>query len=165
MLNKGNKVQQLANNTLRFKWFLIKNLPLGFWVGLKLLKVDTNETIVSVPFKYLNKNPFHSMYFSVLSMAAELSTGVIGMAAIYDTKKPVSMLLLTMETEFVKKAKTKIFFTCTEGEKIIDTVNKSIENNRGEIIKVSSVGYDTNHNLVAKFKFTWTFKPKQIQQH
>lgn len=160
MAINGDKIRQLANNSLKLKWFLVKHLPLGFVAGLKLPEVNSTKAVVSIPFKYLNKNPFHSIYFSALSMAAELSTGVLCMAAVYDAKVPVSMLLLTMNAEFVKKAKTKVFFTCADGENIINTINKSIENNQGETIEVYSKGYDNKNNLIAKFQFVWTFKPK-----
>ena len=160
MVNKGDRIRQLASNYLKQKLFLLKHLPLGLFVGLKLLKVDSTNAVVSVPFKYLNKNPFRSIYFSVLSMAAELSTGVLAMAAVYDAKKPISMLLITMNAEFVKKAKTRVFFSCNNGENIVDTINKSIESKNGETIKLYSEGHDINNDLIAKFQFTWTFKPK-----
>lgn len=162
MAKKGDKIRQLARSYLKSKWFFLNHLPLGFFVGLKLLEIDSNKAVVSIPFKYLNKNPFRSIYFSALSMAAELSTGVLAMASVYDVKEPISMLLLSMNAEFIKKAKTKVFFTCNDGKKIIDTINRSIKSNQGETINVFSEGHDINNNLIAKFQFTWTFKRKEL---
>jgi len=161
MGNKGDIIRRLAKNKFRLRLFLLWNLPMGFLAGLKLVSVDSKSAVVSVPFKFLNKNPFHSIYFAVLSMAAELSTGVLGMASVYDAKIPVSMLLLNMRAEFVKKAKTRIFFTCNDGEKITEAINKSIQTKQGEIIEAYAEGYDINKNLVAKFYLEWTFKPKK----
>lgn len=161
MPKPGDKIRQLSKNRFKLKWFFLRHLPLGFWVGLRLEKINSDSAVVSVPFKNLNKNPFRSIYFSVLSMAAELSTGVIGMASVYDANVPVSMLLLNMEAEFIKKATSRVYFTCNDGKNIIETINKSIDTKQGETVKVYSEGFDINNNLIARFQFVWTFKPKQ----
>jgi hypothetical protein len=37
---------------------------------------------------------------------------------------------------------------------------RSIETGEGQTAEVTSIGYDTEGDVVAEFKFTWTFKPK-----
>ena len=142
------------------KLFLLRQLPMAFLAGLKIVEFNKNSVKVSVPFKFLNKNPFRSVYFAVLSMAAELSSGVIALAAVSDSSVPVSMLVLKMRAEFLKKAKSKIVFTCNDGEKIRETVKKSVETGEGQTIEVHSSGFDTTGDIVAEFVFEWTFKPK-----
>ena len=61
----------------RFIFFLIWKLPMGFFAGLRVKSLDNHQSIVTVPYNYLNKNPFNSMYFAVQAMAAELSTGAL----------------------------------------------------------------------------------------
>lgn len=133
---------------------------MAFLSGLRIVEFDKSRTRVSVPFKFLNKNPFRSVYFAVLSMAAELSSGVIALDAVSESSVPVSMLVLKMRAEFLKKAKSKIVFTCNDGEKIRATVRKSIETGEGQTIEVHSSGTDTTGDKVAEFVFEWTFKPK-----
>jgi hypothetical protein len=58
---------------LKFRWFMLSKLPMGFISGLKLEALDPSAATVSVRFKWVNQNPFRSIYFAVLSMAAELS--------------------------------------------------------------------------------------------
>lgn len=142
------------------KLYMLRHLPLGFFTGLKILELDKNKAVVSVPFKYLNKNPFRSVYFAVLSMAAELSSGILALSVLHEINAPVSMLVLNMKADFLKKAKTKITFSCNDGEKITKTVEKCIKSGEGEIIEVHTSGYDTNGEKVADFQFTWTFKTK-----
>ena len=112
---KENKIRKLAGNHPRMRMFFLKHLPMALLAGLKITEINQEKASVTVPYKYLNKNPFRSVYFAVLSMAAELSTGILAMAAIDDYDVAVSMLVLDMKAGFTKKARTKITFTCQEG--------------------------------------------------
>jgi acyl-coenzyme A thioesterase PaaI-like protein len=159
-MRKENKVRKLAGSPLHMKLFMLKNLPMALLAGLKVTEIDQTKASVRVPYKNLNKNPFKSIYFAVLSMAAELATGILAMASIRDFSVPVSMLVLEMKASFQKKARTKITFKCGEGEKMKEAIARSIETREGQTAEVTSKGYDTDGDVVAEFKFTWTFKPK-----
>lgn len=159
-----NKIERMASSPLKMKLFMMKQLPMAFLAGLRIVEFNESRARVSVPFKFLNKNPFRSLYFAVLSMAAELSCGIIALAAVSEAKVPVSMLVLKMRAEFTKKARTKITFTCNDGEKIKKTIEKSIETGEGQTIEVHSSGLDSSGDTVAEFIFEWTFKPKGEKQ-
>jgi acyl-coenzyme A thioesterase PaaI-like protein len=159
-MQKENKVRKLAGSPIHMKLFMLRNLPMALLAGLKVTEIDPSKASVTVPYKNLNKNPFKSIYFAVLSMAAELATGILAMASIRDFSVPVSMLVLEMKAQFQKKARTKITFRCIEGDKIMEAITKSIETGEGQTAEVTSSGYDTDGDIVAEFKFTWTFKPK-----
>lgn len=138
--------------------FMLMKLPFGFLAGLRITEITSQKASVSITYKYLTKNPFRSVYFAALSMAAELSTGILALAAVEETKQPISMLVLEMKASFKKKATGKIIFTCNDAEKISSTVNKCLESNEGQTVTVKSTGVDKDGNDVAEFEFTWTFK-------
>lgn len=140
-------------------FFLLK-LPMAYLAGLRILEISETRASVSVPFKFLTKNPFQSIYFAVLSMAAELSTGILAMAALRELEKPLSMLIVGLDAKFIKKAKTKVIFTCNQGKEIYETVFKSLEEESGSTINVLSEGFDINGKKVAEFYFNWSFKKK-----
>ena len=50
-------------------------MPIAWLSGLKIISLDQNECTVSIPYKRLTQNPFHSVYFASQAMAAEMSTG------------------------------------------------------------------------------------------
>ncbi len=159
-MTKPTKFENLANNHLKIKLFMLTKLPLAFLARLRVDHMDLSKAAVSIPYSYLNKNPFRSVYFAALSMAAELSTGILAMAHIEKSKQPVSMLVLGMRAEFLKKAKTRIVFTCDQGELLAKAIAESIAENTGKTREVYTTGIDKNGEIVAKFWFTWTFKPK-----
>ncbi len=135
-------------------------IPMGLIAGLRITKMDRDNSEVTVPFKYVNKNPFNSMYFAVLSMAAELSSGILALSMVSEAEKPISMLVLNMNASFTKKVKSRVSFSCNDGEKIRNTIAKSIKTGEGQTTDVLSVGIDESGDKVAEFCFTWTFKPK-----
>ncbi len=158
-MNKS-KFQKFVTNSFAFKFYLLKNLPFGFLANLKVKEITSENAVVSIPFNYLTKNPFNSMYFAAQSMAAEMATAVLAMNAIYSQKKPVSMLVLSLSATFSKKAKTKLHFTCTQGAEIERIVNECIETGQSRTVEVISIGTDKNGDEVSRFILQWTFKPK-----
>ena len=159
-MTRKEKLLKDTRNNLKMRFFMLKKLPLAFIAGLKVVKIDDEMASVSIPFKFLNQNPFQSIYFAALAMAAELSTGIIALINVQSASKPVSMLVFNMSASFSKKAKGKITFSCYEGKAIENTIAESIKTGEGQTVTVTSKGVDLNGDEVAEFKFTWTFKPK-----
>ena len=158
---KGDYIRKMATNKWKMKLFMLQHLPLGFIVGLKVLQVDENSCQVRIPYKYINKNPFRSMYFAAQSMAAELSTGLLAMAAVKDANIPVSMLVLKMKSNFTKKAATTTVFQCSSGEEISQAVKQAVTIGEGQTVTTKSIGKDKSGDIVSEFEFTWTFKAKK----
>lgn len=153
-------LRKLLLNSFKFKLFLLKELPMGFLAGMKVRELTEEKGVVTIPYKYLTKNPFKSMYFACLAMAAELSTGILCIASTYKSKPKVSILVLGVEGEFSKKAVGLITFTCLEGKKIQNAVETSILTGEGKMVTAMTIGVDEMGDQVAQFKITWSFKPK-----
>ena len=147
-------------NPVKYRLFMLSKLPMGFISGLKVVELNESKAAVAVRFKWMNQNPFRSIYFAVLSMAAELSTGILAFGQVFQRKPAVSMLVVKVEAEFYKKAVGTFIFTCTEGNKIADAVEQTIATGEGVTIQCVSVGLNDANDEVARFIFTWSFKAK-----
>jgi Domain of unknown function (DUF4442) len=152
--------QKLITNPVKYKLFMLTKLPMGFISGLKIVTLTPDKAEVSVRFKWVNQNPFKSIYFAVLSMAAELSTGVLGFANIYKSNPTVSMLVTKVQGEFYKKAVGTITFTCTNGNEVAQAIQETIATGKGITIPCTSIGVNQQGEEVAKFIFEWSFKAK-----
>jgi hypothetical protein len=141
--------------------FLMFKLPSAFIAGVRVKHIDTQKCIATVKHRWINQNPFQSMYFAVQAMAAELTTGVLMMQAIQKSGIPISMLVLNNKSNFSKKAKGLITFTCDEGIAILQIVEESIQKNESKTIWISSIGKDETGEIVSKMEFEWTIKPKK----
>ena len=145
----------------KFSFFLISKLPLAYFAGLKIKEIDSQKAIVTAPYNFLNKNPFKSIYFAVLSMAAELSTGILALMHVYKKDKKISMLVIEMQSKFYKKATNKVKFLCENGNEISNAIDNAINSGKGEVIVSNSKGFDENGVCVAEFNITWSFKAKK----
>jgi hypothetical protein len=149
---------KLIKNPVKFRLFMLKKLPAAFFSGLRIIYVDTERCEVSVPFKWFTQNPFRSTYFACLSMAAEMSTGVLAMGAINSQSQKVSMLIVGNQGVFHKKATSLTRFSCKDGKAIHKTVELAIHSGLPQTIICQSEGRDEQGNVIASFSFTWSFK-------
>ncbi|MBP8765937.1 MAG: thioesterase, partial [Ferruginibacter sp.] len=79
----NEKFLRLTIHPFKLLIFLFKNLPSAFFSGVRVQYVDGDKSVVTVPYKWFSRNPFRSTYFACLSMAAEMSTGVLAMGHSY----------------------------------------------------------------------------------
>jgi hypothetical protein len=145
------------NTPWKMRLFFFKNLPSCWFWGVKVKECTTDRCIVTIPYKWTNKNPFRSVYFAALCGAGELSTGTLAQIAIYDRGR-ISMLVTEVEASFTKKATGLISFVCEEGKAIQETVQNAIDTGEGQTIKVCSTGFDASNEEVCRIWMTWSFK-------
>ncbi len=157
------KTLKMLNNVLAFEIFLAGRLPMGFIAGLKVKSVDANQCQINVPYRWVNQNPFRSTYFAVLSMAAEMSTGMLGMMMTNNSQPSVSMLVTHLEADFVKKATGITTFTCNDGQAINETIERAIMTQQGQAFTATSVGTSASGEVEAKFRIEWSFKMRSKQ--
>lgn len=151
----------LINNPVKFRLFLLKNLPAAYFSGLKIVAASAERSVISIPYKWFTRNPFRCTYFACLSMAAEMSTGILAMANTYKRSPKISMLVTGIEGKFYKRATGLSLFVCEEGGAIRQTVEETITTNQAQSINVLSSGFNKENELIAEFWITWSFKMKQ----
>ncbi|MBL0055925.1 MAG: DUF4442 domain-containing protein [Chitinophagaceae bacterium] len=155
-----DKFLRLINNPIKFRLFLLAKLPSAFFSGVRVLVADEHKCVVTVPYKWFSKNPFKSTYFACLSMAAEMSTGVLAMAHIYENDPPISMLVLKVKGDFTKKAIGRSSFTCEEGPGIKQAIHEAVSTGEGRTLTVKTYGRNESNEIIAEFDITWSFKVK-----
>ena len=159
-MSNASEFLQLIKHPFKFKLFMLSKLPSAFFCGVRVVDADEKKCVVKVPFKWFSQNPFKSTYFACLSMAAEMSTGVLALAHIYKRQPSVSMLVLKVEGNFIKKATGLTIFTCDDGLLIKQTIEDAISTNEGKIVTAKSYGINKENEIVAEFAITWSFKVK-----
>jgi len=143
----------------RYFFFLVTKLPMCLLAGVKVNKLSEQESATTVPYNFINKNPFNSMYFAVQAMAAELSTGTLVFLHLDQSK--MSVIVTGLKAEYLKKAKSKITFVCKDGDKIVDTINQASKSYDSFSCSMTASGFDSNNDCVSKFEITWSLKRKK----
>lgn len=140
--------------------FLLFKLPSAFFTGVRVKHISESQCVTSVTHKWINQNPFRSMFWAVQGMAAELSTGALVMSCIKEHKLNISMLVANNKATFSKKARGKIEFICRDGLKIKDAINQAVETGEGQTCLMKASGVDQQGDIVSEFEFEWTVKLK-----
>lgn len=161
-MNKGSEqFLKLVKHPIKFRLFLFTKLPAGYFAGVRVKDATAEKCIVTVPFKWLSQNPFRSTYFACLSMAAEMSTGILAMAHLYKSTPPVSMLVVNVNSSYHKKATGVTTFICSDGKLFEQAIAKAISTGEGQTVTATSTGTNKEGELVAEFTITWSFKAKK----
>jgi hypothetical protein len=140
--------------------FLFFKLPSAYISGVRVKQISTEMCTVSVRYRWINQNPFNSMYFAVQAMAAELSTGALVMLHIKNSGKKISMLVANNKGNFSKKAKGRITFTCNDGNLIENAIAKTIATGEGQTFWMKSIGIDEQGDQVSEMNFEWSVRVK-----
>ena len=83
--------------------FLFLKLPSAFICGVRVKKISADKCIVTVKHKWINQNPFKSMYFAVQAMAAvmggcqSLHTNSLDEAYALPSEQAVTLALRTQQ--------------------------------------------------------------------
>ena len=156
--SQSSKLRKLAVKPFYFRLYLIFNLPMGFLSGMRIRELSEERCKVTLPFKWLNKNPFKSTFWAVLGMGAEMNTAALILQYTYKHQPSISTLPLKCESEFLKKATGITKFVCNDGLEIKEKINIAVKTKKPIIIETYSEGLNKDAETVCKFKFTWSVK-------
>ncbi|HSD06306.1 DUF4442 domain-containing protein [Flavobacterium sp.] len=140
--------------------FVFFKLPSAFICGVRVKSIDKDQCVVTVKHRWINQNPFNSMYFAVQAMAAELTTGALVIDKIQDSGKKISMLVANNKSNFSKKATGRITFVCKDGHLIEDAIQKTIANGEGQTFWMKSIGTNEDGVQVSEMDFEWSIRVK-----
>tara|TARA_R110000868_G_scaffold145993_1_gene366589 strand:- start:11550 stop:12002 length:453 start_codon:yes stop_codon:yes gene_type:complete len=140
--------------------FLFFKLPSAFLCGVRVKEIDENKCMVSVKHRWINQNPFNSMYFAVQAMAAELSTGALVIYQIKKSGKKISMLVANNKGNFTKKATGRITFECNDGHLIAQAIKETIATGEGQTFWMKSIGTNEKGVQVSEMDFEWSVRIK-----
>lgn len=153
--------QKYSTNSFFLRLSFLSSLPAAFFAGLRVNEFTDDKVVTTVKYNWFTKNPFHSIYFACLGMAAELSTGLLILNLIKDSKPAISSLIIKNQAVYYKKAVGKIYFTCADGVLVKEKVELAKATDEGVLIEATSIGKDEQGDVVAEFNFTWSIKIKR----
>jgi hypothetical protein len=140
--------------------FLFFKLPSAYFCGVRVQQIEDKKCVVTVKHRWINQNPFNSMYFAVQAMAAELSTGALVMTHIQNSDKKISMLVANNKSNFSKKATGKITFVCIDGNLAAKTIQEAIDSGEGKTFWMKSIATNEKGEQVSEMDFEWSVKMK-----
>ncbi|MCC4214645.1 DUF4442 domain-containing protein [Leeuwenhoekiella parthenopeia] len=144
----------------KFNTFLMFKLPSAWLCGVRVRAISATSCTTTVTHRWINQNPFNTMFWAVQGMAAELSTGTMIIDQIRNSGHKISMLVAKNKASFTKKATGKITFVCKDGDKIEKAIRATLETGEGQTFWMQSVGTNKDGVVVSTFDFEWTVRVK-----
>lgn len=140
--------------------FTMFKLPSAWLCGVRVKQISESSCTVSVKHRWMNQNPFNSMFWAVQGMAAEMSTGAMVSGQIRESGKKISMLVANNNATFTKKATGRITFICNDGHLIKEAIQETIKTGEGQTVWMKSIGTNKQGVEVSTFNFEWTIRLK-----
>jgi hypothetical protein len=140
--------------------FLMFKLPSAYISGVRVTSISDQQATAKVHHKWINQNPFRSLYWAVQGMASELVTGILVMKRIDESGKNISMLVTNQNGTFTKKATGKINFICKDGDKVKLAIDRTIATGEGQNLIMTAEGFNEENESVSKFEYEWSLKVK-----
>ena len=140
--------------------FLLVKLPAAYICGVRVKEINEKRCLVTVKHRWINQNPFNSMYFAVQAMAAELTTGALVMDEIQKSGAKISMLVAHNKGSYTKKATGLITFECLDGYKIKEAIQATLADGEGKSFWLKSIGTDEQGVQVSEMEFEWSVRAK-----
>jgi len=113
-------------DTLFLRAFSFAKIPLLFAAGPKVVSLDAQSCVISLPFKRGNKNHLGSMYFGALCIGADAAGGLIAAKLLRELKTGKgSLIFKDFTAKFLKRPEGETYFTCRVGDQIRDAVERA----------------------------------------
>ena len=153
------KPREMAKMTpSSLNWFLLFKLPSAWISGVRVTGINGHSATAKVRHRWINQNPFRSLYWATQGMAAELVTGILLIKKIRESGKSISMLVQHQQGAFFKKGTGRIRFECTEGELIDEALDAAIRTGEAQNITLHAKGIDESDTVISEFSFQWGVK-------
>lgn len=140
----------------KLRFWMMRHLPMGWLTGMYIRTLTPGHCEVVVPDRWWTRNPFGSLFWAVMGMAAELSTGMLLYAWSQDAE--VRFILTGVEARFFKKAKGKSYYFCDAGTLIPPVIEVVLQNDESGEVLLPVTARDAKGQHLADFIFRWQLK-------
>ena len=152
--------------TVLIRAFALAKIPLLYFSRPKVVQLNDERCVISLPFTRMNKNHLGSLYFGALCIGADAAGGLIAMRLLQKLKngKTGSLIFKDFKAEFLKRAEGVTFFTCLDGGAIqaaVSLAEESMERVDIPVRVTATVPLKFGEDPVATFVLTLSLKVKR----
>jgi len=149
--------------TLAVRTFGLTKIPLILFVRPTVYILDAEQCVLGIRLKRRTQNHLYSLYFGTLAIGADLASGLLAMEMIKRSNRRISLVFKDMQANFLKRVDADAIFTCTDGPKIDDLIQKVIETGerQHQSIKINvTAPAKYGEEVLAEFSLTLSLKLK-----
>jgi hypothetical protein len=151
-----DRLAQRLQNRWQLRFWMLKHLPMGLLSGMYIESLGEEGCKVVLKDRWWIRNPFRSVFWAVMSMAAEMSTGALMYAYVSGSK--LQFILVQMEAKFFRKAKGKSSYFCYSGQDVLRWMQNIEDTGDTSVVILPVVARDEDNQILAEFKFYWQLR-------
>lgn len=152
----------LLKETMTLKAWAFFKVPMLFFMGPVVRELSLKKAVISMGLGFRTKNHFNAMYMGALVGGADLAAGILAMKIMKFKKKRLSLAFKSVSADFIKRAESKVFFVCSDGDLIEEMIESALSSGERKNMKVSVEAFcpkKISGEPVAKFDMTLSVKP------
>jgi len=148
-------------------WFLrffgLTKVRMIFFCWPKVVAIDDQKMVISLPLNWLTKNHMNAMYFGTLAAGADCAAGLVAVHRIALKQMPIQFVFKNMRAEFLKRAEGDVHLAISniaEVKQLVDRAANTGERVELEIPVRATVPSRLGDEPVAQFVLTLSLKLK-----
>jgi len=148
-------------DTIYLRAFSALKIPMIAYLRPSVVEMDDDHCVVRIPLGRRTRNHLRTMYFGALCAGADCAGGIIAMRQINRRGGKVKFLFKDFSADFLKRAEGDVLFTCVQGRKLIDLVERAEaadERVEDTVDVVATVPDKLGDEPVARFQLTISLK-------
>lgn len=152
----NHTLSKQLTSPFRLRLWMLKHLPMGLLTGMVIEELNEQGCTVVLKDRWWIRNPFGSVFWAVMGMAAELSTGALVYA--YTSGTGVKFILVGMEARFFKKARGKSYYFCGSGLDVFRNLENIMNIDDTSVVIMPVTARDHSGQNIAEFSFHWQLR-------
>lgn len=155
-------IKTVSLSKIRRQLFLLGvfKIPMIGFVRPKLISLNDEELSVRIRLRRRTWNHLGSMYFGALAVGADLAAGLHAFYFSELKGYKTSLAFKGIRGEFIKRAESDVIFRCTEGQKILEVLEKSKAEGDRVNVPVEVKAYNSENEEVATFELILSLRVK-----
>lgn len=153
--------QLLRQANLFLRTIGMKQIPLIYYVGARVVEADDERTVIRIPLNRRTRNHLGSMYFGALAIGADVTGAWVAFMLLQQSREQVSIVFKDMKAEFLQRPEGDVHFTCLDGKAVRKAFAATIadgERKNVPVRVVATVPSKTGDEPVATFDLTLSAK-------
>jgi acyl-coenzyme A thioesterase PaaI-like protein len=144
------------------RFFGITKVPLIWYCRPKVIEHTDERLEIKIPLRRRTKNHLGSMYFGVLAVGADVTSGFLAMDPIMKSGRNIALLFKDFKADFLKRPEGDVHFYCGDGLAVRELVKIAIETGERHnfTLTIEATVPSISPDVVARFELTLTLKDK-----
>lgn len=154
-------ISQKFKMTMFIRFFGLTKVPMILYCRPKVIHIDSDSVTVKIPLLRRTKNHVGSMYLGALSVGADITSAMLALDVIKNSKNKIIPIFKDFHADFLKRAEGDVYFKCNDGIKIKELISKVVSTGNRHSISVNVIAYVPEKNgddPVANFTLTLSLK-------